>query len=154
MVLALAFDPAENYFRVISPPAEPLRPGAFNASGLLRRDKGDLAMPDVTVNRRVSPRYQLILDAEITEPSSGARLSARTSDVSRGGCYVDTLNPIPAGKPIRIVLTHENETFEAPARVIYVSPGFGMGVHFEDPLPPQQLAILDHWLEAASRSAG
>jgi len=31
------------------------------------------------------------------------------------------------------------------AKVMYVSPGLGMGLSFEDPAPAQ-LAILDHWL--------
>jgi hypothetical protein len=35
--------------------------------------------------------------AEVVELPRGARLHARTSDISRSGCYIDTLNPIPQG---------------------------------------------------------
>jgi len=81
-------------------------------------------------NRRNSPRFALILVAILTEEESDARLSARTSDVSRTGCYVDTLNPIPQGKLVRVVLNSGEESFKSRGRVIYVSPGLGMGIQF------------------------
>lgn len=107
-------------------------------------------MPDRMVDRRNSPRYPLILTAEVTELSSGAILNARTSDVSRTGCYIDTLNPTPAGSQIRLRLSHEQEVFDTHAKVMYVSQGLGMGVMFQD-TATDQLAILDRWLAAASK---
>src|SRR5208282_1706003 len=102
-------------------------------------------MPDVTVERRSAPRYQMVLAAEVVELPRGARLSARTSDISRTGCYIDTLNPVPQGSQIRLRITHHNEVFEALGRVVYVSYGLGMGVIFTE-VPPEQQARLDHWL--------
>jgi PilZ domain len=107
-------------------------------------------MPDVTVERRAAPRYPLVLAAEVVELPRGARLSARTSDVSRTGCYIDTLNPIPNGSQVRLRITHEDETFEATGRIVYVSFGLGMGVAFTEVAPEQQKR-LDRWLEAANR---
>ncbi|HEY1468649.1 MAG TPA: PilZ domain-containing protein [Candidatus Acidoferrum sp.] len=107
-------------------------------------------MPDVTVERRNAPRYPLVLAAEVVELPRGARLSARTSDVSRTGCYIDTLNPIPHGSQVQVRITHENETFEAIGRIVYVSYGLGMGVAFTAVMPEQQQR-LDRWLEAAHR---
>jgi hypothetical protein len=108
-------------------------------------------MPDVMLDRRAAPRHPLILVAEVTEFTSGARLGARTSDLSRTGCYIDTLNPVPNGTAVLIRLFHGSETFEAPARVVYVSPGLGMGIAFNENLAPSQLAILDRWLAQAAR---
>lgn len=107
-------------------------------------------MPDMMADRRNAPRYPLILTAEVTELSSGAVLHARTSDVSRTGCYIDTLNPTPAGTEIRLRLKLEQEVFETRARVMYVSQGLGMGLMFQD-TATDQLAILDRWLAAASK---
>ncbi len=101
-------------------------------------------MPDGT-DRRVAPRYPLIFAADITEVSSGAKLSARTADISRTGCYIDTLNPTPPGTAILVQLTHEDEIFETAGRVIYNSPGLGMGVAFVN-VPPEQQARLDRWI--------
>ena len=105
-------------------------------------------MPDV-LERRAAARFPLILVAEITEIPDGATLHARTSDVSRTGCYIDTLNPISAETMVRTRLTRGGEVFEAIAKVVYVSPGLGMGLHFTDP-PDAQLSILNRWLAEAA----
>lgn len=83
--------------------------------------------------------------------SSGTKVTARTSDVSRTGCYLDTLNPVPAGTTLRLRLTHDGENFETSVRVVYQVPGMGMGVAFVN-VPPQQQAILDRWLASAPGS--
>jgi hypothetical protein len=101
-------------------------------------------------NRRNSPRFALILVASLTEVGSGNRLSARTSDVSRTGCYVDTLNPILKGGLVNVTLTRGEEVFQSRGRVMYVSPGLGMGIQFEEPIEPDQLQVLDRWLEKSS----
>jgi hypothetical protein len=107
-------------------------------------------MPDVMADRRNSPRFALILVATLKEQGTDVKLSARTSDVSRTGCYVDTLTPIPQGKSIHLVLTAGGETFETTGKVIYASPGLGMGIQFYQPIDPRQLAVLDRWLEKAT----
>lgn len=107
-------------------------------------------MPDVILDRRSAPRYPMCLAAEVTEFANRARLSARTSDISRTGCYIDTLNPLAAGSAVLVRLVHGSETFEAPAKVAYLSPGLGMGISFHENLAPSQLAILDRWLMEAA----
>jgi hypothetical protein len=107
-------------------------------------------MPDATIERRSAPRYPLVLAAEVVELTRGARLNARTSDISTKGCYVDTLNPMSQGTQIRLRLTHNDEIFEAVGRVVYVSPGLGMGIIFETVAPEQQ-SRLDHWLTDPNR---
>jgi hypothetical protein len=109
-------------------------------------------MPEVMVNRRVAPRYAMVLAAEVTELTSRARLNARTSDVSRSGCYIDTLNPMPAGTQIHVRLIRGTESFETHARVVYASPGLGMGVAFQGEPVASQMAILDQWLWEAAQA--
>ena len=104
-------------------------------------------MPDVTVERRSAPRYPLVLAADVVELPRGAKLGARTADISRTGCYIDTLNPVPKGSEVRLRFTHHNEVFEAIGRVVYVSPGLGMGIAFETVAEDQQ-ARLQRWLES------
>jgi Ribonuclease G/E len=86
-----------------------------------------------------------VLAAEVVELSRGAKLAARTSDISRSGCYIDTLNPVPRGSRIRVRFTHHLEVFEAVARVVYTSYGLGMGVVYET-VSPDELAKLERWL--------
>lgn len=110
-------------------------------------------MPDVMSDRRLAPRYPLIVLAEITDQLSSAKFTARTSDVSRTGCYLDTLNPLPRGTQILIRLNNQKEVFESIATVMYVSPGLGMGVHFAEH-SPEQAEILNRWLAAVAAESG
>jgi hypothetical protein len=106
-------------------------------------------MPEVTVERRSAPRYAMVLAAEVIELPRGAKLFARTADISRTGCYIDTLNPIPPASRVIVRITHHDESFEAEARVVYVSYGLGMGVAFR-PGEGEQMTRLDRWLAEAS----
>jgi hypothetical protein len=117
-------------------------PGRQTSTGWFDRRS---EMPDVTVERRSAPRSQLVLAADVVELPRGARLSARTADISRTGCYIDTLNPLPQGFRVRLRITHHDEVFEAIGRVVYVSSGLGMGVVFVEVAPEHQ-ARLDRWL--------
>ncbi len=102
-------------------------------------------MHKTAAERRGSPRYALVLAAEVVELSRSARLHARTSDVSRSGCYIDTLNPIPQGSKIRLRLTHNHEIFEALGSVVYASPLLGMGIVFSE-IALEQVRRLESWL--------
>ena len=110
-------------------------------------------MPDAITDRRAAPRYPLVLLAEVTDRLSSAKFTARTSDVSRAGCYIDMLNPLPRGAQITIRLQNETEKFESSGTVIYVSPGLGMGVAFAKNLPANQQEVLDRWLAVAAKGS-
>jgi len=92
----------------------------------------------------------MVLAAEVVELPRGAKLSARTSDISRTGCYVDTLNPVPQGSEVRVRLTHHEDTFVALGRVVYVSYGLGMGIAFVK-VEDEELARLDRWFSETDR---
>jgi hypothetical protein len=99
------------------------------------------------MERRRAPRTAMVLSAEVIEMPSGSKLLARTCDVSRTGCYVDTLNPITKFSQVRVRLTRSNEIFEATGRVMYASPNLGMGINFES-VPDREQARLDQWLSS------
>jgi hypothetical protein len=107
--------------------------------------------PDVMADRRESTRYPLILIAEVTETLGNTKMMARTSDVSRTGCYLDTLKPAPKGSLIQLQLAMGDEFFRVQALVCYVSPGLGMGVRFQEPILESQMLILNRWLLDAAR---
>src|SRR5204863_2573902 len=105
-------------------------------------------MPGTMENKRNDPRVSLIAAVEVTEVATGTRLNARTSDLSRTGCYIDTLNPTPSKTVVRVRISHSGEELEVPGRIVYVSPGLGMGVRFDDELSPEAVAVLNRWLSA------
>jgi hypothetical protein len=96
--------------------------------------------------RRVFPRYPFVADTEIVELKSGVKISARTSEISLGGCYIETLNPLLAGTAIRLLLRTAKGTFESEARIVYAHPGIGMGVAFLN-TRDEQRKILEGWIE-------
>jgi len=104
--------------------------------------------PDSHGRRRHS-RYAFTATVETVEPESQARIEGRTSDLSRGGCYVDTINSFPTGSIVKMRLTKEMRSFEAQAEVVYSLPGMGMGVKFKD-ADPDQLWTLEEWVAELS----
>jgi len=103
--------------------------------------------------RRRTPRYPIIADAEVIEIASDTELSAKTSDLSAGGCFLDMLNPSPEGTEILVRISHANTTFTALGRVVFLFPNMGMGVMFTS-VDAEQQAILQKWLEELGRSEG
>jgi hypothetical protein len=100
--------------------------------------------------RRRAPRYPFIADAEVIETASDTKLSAKTSDLSIGGCFLDMLNPSPEGTEIQVRISHASTTFTARGRVVFVFPNMGMGVVFTR-VEDNQLAALQKWLSELSR---
>jgi hypothetical protein len=97
-------------------------------------------------------RFPFTASVEAIEPQSHAKLSARTSDLGPGGCYVDTMNPFAVGTLIKIRLTKDKVTFEADAKVIFSQVGMGMGVAFISAMP-QQHRIFQKWLTELTRKS-
>ena len=95
--------------------------------------------------KRAVRRCSFVASVEVTDSRSGARLSARTSELGMGGCYVDALNPFPVGTLIDLRMLRDQGVFETKAKVVYSDPKFGMGVAFTE-MTPQQKTILEAWL--------
>jgi hypothetical protein len=62
----------------------------------------DTPSPPFQVKREV-PRFALILivDVEVTEPNTSARMSGWISEISCKGCYIDILNTPPVGTRVK-----------------------------------------------------
>jgi PilZ domain-containing protein len=95
--------------------------------------------------RRENPRYTFIATAEIIEPSTDTHISGRVSEISRKGCYIDVLNTLPKGTPIRVRITTDGGVFQSAGHIIYVQERMGIGVAFEDTAADQD-KLLEGWL--------
>jgi PilZ domain len=96
-------------------------------------------------NRRSVLRSPLVASAEVTDLHSGTRLSARISELSVGGCYVDALTPFPEGTLVKLRIIRDQGAFESIGKVVYTHANFGMGVAFTD-LTFDQRSILEAWI--------
>jgi hypothetical protein len=75
------------------------------------------------------------------------RLTARASDLSVGGCYVEALTPLPVGSEVRVGLHKDNNVIELSGKIVYSSPGLGMGIAFTQAETDDQ-AALEEWLNS------
>lgn len=102
-------------------------------------------VPSGPTERRRDLRFPFTATVEALETETGTKVVGRASDLSLGGCYVDTFSPFPVGTQARVRLLREHETFEAQAKVIYSLIGIGMGLAFVS-AHPQQVPLLQKWL--------
>lgn len=102
-------------------------------------------MPPQSNKTRAVRRCAFVASAEVSEVPSGARLSARTSELGLGGCYIDVLNPFPEGTHVHVRILRDQGVFEAKAKVVYCHPNSGMGLAFEE-ITPDQRSLLETWL--------
>lgn len=96
------------------------------------------------IHRR-SPRYPFIASVQASDPISERELSAQTSTLSTGGCYVVTPVPFDTRTIIRLVIERDGARFETWAVVAYSQPEQGMGVAFLSP-PADQKNVIDAWM--------
>ncbi|MGH9680760.1 MAG: PilZ domain-containing protein, partial [Candidatus Acidiferrales bacterium] len=83
-----------------------------------------------TQERRGHARYPFTATAEVVGFGSDTRVQGRASDLSRMGCYVDTINPLSPGAVVTMRLSKKTDIFEARAEVVYSVMGLGMGIKF------------------------
>jgi PilZ domain-containing protein len=102
--------------------------------------------------RRMVPRYTFVATADLTDSASSMKLPGRVAEISRKGCFVDTLNSLPVGTLLDVRISREQGTFVTKGKTIYVQERFGMGVVFLDPTE-DQLRILDSWLAVLPSTA-
>ncbi|MGB2592891.1 MAG: PilZ domain-containing protein [Candidatus Acidiferrum sp.] len=101
--------------------------------------------PLQSAKQRSVRRCPFVASAEVTELTSGTVISARTSEIGLGGCYVDALNPFPEGTLVSLRILRDQGIFETKARVAYCDPAFGMGLAFTD-IARDQRSVLEAWL--------
>ncbi len=90
-------------------------------------------------------RYPFAANIELADVRSETLLTARTTNLSLFGCYVDTAEPFPEGTKVSLRITHGGTILAALGRVAHSEPNFGMGLAFTT-IEPRSQAILEKWL--------
>jgi hypothetical protein len=98
---------------------------------------------------RAKVRYPFTASAEIYEIRSQTRLTGRCSDLSSGGCYVDTLSPFAVGAVVRVRIVRDSREFEAAAAVAYAHVSMGMGLAFTE-IKREHQDVLRSWIAELS----
>ena len=101
-----------------------------------------------TERRRV-PRHPFKATSVVVETGSSGVVVAQTSELSRCGCFVQTVKPYPQGTRILIEIAEAGEVFTASGVVAYVT-GDGMGIVFSM-VEPDNYDVLAKWLSRTPR---
>jgi hypothetical protein len=97
-------------------------------------------------------RFAVSASADVApEGTPSATVSARATEISLHGCYLELPAPFADQAPVFVKIFYENEYFESKGTVIYVKPSEGMGVEFRE-LKPHCKVVLQRWILAALRS--
>lgn len=102
---------------------------------------------DWTERRRYF-RFDCDLGVELrTHPESPATL-VRCSDISRGGCYLETWSPLPVATQVLLSIEVPGGRFRAAGDVRTIDPAFGMGIRFTD---VESTALFDEFFKELIR---
>ena len=92
-------------------------------------------------DRREKPRLSVSLDAVWDREES--RTSARVTDLSEGGCYLDTVGEVMVGEVVAFrILLPDADWLYLEGEVRHHRPGFGFGVRFIDLNDEQREKLL------------
>jgi len=108
-----------------------------------KTDNGQLPLDPA--KKRSCPRYPFSSAAEAFDVQASIRIKGRLCDISRNGCYMDTINPFAAKAVVTLVIAKDNQFFKTQAKVVYSQVGMGMGLLFTT-ADPDQLLLLGTWL--------
>jgi hypothetical protein len=107
-------------------------------------------------DRRSEKRLDVCLDA-LWDGNSGNH-TARITDLSEGGCYVDSLGQAQVGEILNIKLQlHDGDSLDLTGEVAHQMPPIGFGVRFVN-LSSDQVerlrSLLAHLQDSHDRGSG
>ena len=101
-------------------------------------------------DRRRDKRWDVCLDA-VWDSRSG-NFTARVTDLSEGGCYIDSLNQPNVGEFLNLKLQQPNgDWLELTGEVAHQTPPLGFGLRFVD-LSEEQLKKLNSLIDHLKRT--
>lgn len=107
--------------------------------------------PSTTVaiepDRRHHPRYSVQVQIEIHQDGSDVPLHLETTDLSRGGCYVQLTIPLAVGIRLQATLWIDGCPIAVRGLVVTRHPQFGNGIMFVE-FEGQGEQVLSRYLAA------
>jgi hypothetical protein len=120
---------------------------------LINKDHSDVVraidIADSPAERRSVPRTPFRATSVVTEIESSRIAVAHTREVSRFGCFVQTVKPCAKGTKVRIEIADGLEVFTTFGVVVYVTPD-GMGIAFDE-VESENRGLLERWLSRKPR---
>ncbi len=103
--------------------------------------------PPTEPDRRLYPRYTLQVQIEIRQEGSEVPMRLETTDLSRGGCYIELIMPLPVDVRVQATLWLDGYPIVIRGRVVTRHPQFGNGIKFVE-FEGQAEHLLIRYLDA------
>ncbi|MGB8012783.1 MAG: PilZ domain-containing protein [Terriglobales bacterium] len=98
-------------------------------------------------DRRRHPRYNVHVQIEVQKEGSNAPMRLETTNLSRGGCYIQPASTLPVGIRVQTTLWLDGAApIVMHGRVISRHPQFGNGIVFVD-FEGQAEPLLNQYLD-------
>ncbi len=83
-------------------------------------------------DRRSHPRLKCRVTIELTTESAEVPLFANLTDISLGGCFIETSTIVSAGSKIKLGFSMDDSTLSTEGVVMRLDPGSGLAVQFPE----------------------
>jgi PilZ domain len=83
-------------------------------------------------DRRAHPRLKCRVAIEVTSESGTVPVFANLTDISMGGCYIETSAILPPASKIKLNFSMEDTSLSAEGFVNRLDPGSGVAVQFRE----------------------
>jgi hypothetical protein len=117
--------------------------GAAAAAAPATSHKDTFSSDETREGRRRMPRYAVRGGGEIRQPGMKTVVWGSMTDISRTGCYLETLTTLPRNAKCELMLNVEGTEIRAGAEVRVSHPSMGMGLQFNDVDPTEQKKLDD-----------
>jgi len=98
-------------------------------------------------DRRFHRRYTVQVQIELRQEGSDVPIRLATTDLSRGGCYIELLMPLPIGTHIQATLWLNDQPIVIHGHVVTCHAQYGNGIMFEK-FEGQAEQLLHQYLDA------
>ena len=98
-------------------------------------------------DRRHHPRYTVQVQIEIRQEGGNFPMRLETTDLSRGGCYIQLIPALPLGVRVQVTLWLDGAPVAIQGRVVTRHPQFGNGIMFLD-FEGEGDQLLNRYLQA------
>ena len=118
-------------------------------------NRPDTQLSNSTVNeedRRHHERYTVQVQIEIHPEGSTTPLRLTTTDLSRGGCYIQLLDQLSLGVRVRATLGLDGDAIQVHGLVVTRHPRFGNGIMFIE-FEGEGERLLGRYLDAVTTSS-
>ena len=82
-------------------------------------------------DKRQHARISWLAEAQVWCRDEDVHWDVRLTDISEGGCFVDTLVPLEEGSRVALKVKDDGGSLEIPGKILYGQPTIGSAIAFE-----------------------